>query len=177
MVYNLCPFLLSGSILLFAAKKFFQFHPVVWTLNTLLCLFNLKIMIMAGLSKETPLPTDIRLHQKSRVLEVCFTNDQVFHLSCEYLRVYSPSAAVRGHSPEQAILQTGKQEVTITAIEPVGQYAVKLIFSDGHDSGLYSWDYLYELGKYQVAYWQNYLMRLHQAGLSREDKTHEKING
>jgi DUF971 family protein len=132
---------------------------------------------MAGLSKHTPLPTELRLHQQSRRLEVCFADGQVFQLPCEYLRVYSPSAAVRGHSPDQAILQTGKEEVTITAIEPIGQYAVKLIFSDGHDSGLYSWDYLYELGKHQVAYWQDYLMRLHQAGLSREDKTHEKTNG
>jgi DUF971 family protein len=131
---------------------------------------------MAGLSKESPLPTEIRLHQKSRLLEVCFADDQRFQLPCEYLRVYSPSAAVRGHSPEQAILQAGKKEVTITAIEPVGQYAVKLVFSDGHDSGLYSWDYLYELGKHQTEYWQNYLIRLQLAGLSRENETHEKTS-
>ena len=131
---------------------------------------------MAGLSKSTPLPLEIRLHQKSRQLEVSFADNHIFQLPCEYLRVYSPSAAVRGHSPAQAILQAGKKEVTITAIEPVGQYAVKLVFSDGHDSGLYSWDYLYELGKHQAEYWQDYLVRLQLAGLHREDKTDEKTN-
>ena len=123
---------------------------------------------MAGLSRESPLPTDICLHQASRVLEVQFTDKQIFHLPYEYLRVYSPSAAVRGHSPAQAVLQVGKRQVSITAIEPVGQYAIKLVFSDGHDSGLYSWDYLYELGKHQAEYWQDYLMRLQKAGQSRE---------
>lgn len=132
---------------------------------------------MAGLSKESPLPTEICLHQASRILEVRFTDNMMFQLPCEYLRVYSPSAAVRGHSPEQAVLQTGKKQVSIAAIEPVGQYAVKLVFSDGHDSGLYSWDYLYELGTQQAEYWQDYLVRLQLAGLSREDRQHEASDG
>jgi len=126
---------------------------------------------MAGLSKDSPLPTEICLHQVSNVVEVRFDDGQLFQLSCEYLRVYSPSAAVRGHSPAQAVLQVGKKDVRITAIEPVGQYAVKLIFSDGHDSGLYTWDYLYTLGQHQIAYWQDYLMRLELAGQHREEST------
>lgn len=124
---------------------------------------------MAGLSEESPLPVEIRLHQVSRVLEIHFSDGRVFQLPCEYLRVYSPSAAVRGHTPDQAVLQVGKKRVCITAIEPVGQYAVKLVFSDGHDSGLYSWDYLYDLGEHQAEYWQDYLVRLELAGQSRED--------
>ncbi|MCB1747003.1 MAG: DUF971 domain-containing protein [Gammaproteobacteria bacterium] len=101
-------------------------------------------------------PTDIRLHQASRRLEVSFDDGRTFELSCEFLRVYSPSAEVRGHSPEQAVLQLDKENVNITAIEPIGNYAVKLVFDDGHDSGLYSWDYLYELGSRRDAYWQRY---------------------
>lgn len=123
---------------------------------------------MAGLSAHSPIPTEIRLHQRSRMLELSFSDGARFELSCEYLRVFSPSAEVRGHSPAQAKLQTGKRNVQITAIEPVGNYAVKLVFDDGHDSGLYSWDYLYELGIKHEQNWQQYLAQLEAAGASRE---------
>ncbi|MEW9897293.1 DUF971 domain-containing protein [Chitinivorax sp. PXF-14] len=123
---------------------------------------------MAGLSAHSPIPTEIRLHQRSRVLELSFSDGARFELSCEYLRVFSPSAEVRGHSPAQAKLQTGKRNVQIAAIEPVGNYAVKLVFDDGHDSGLYSWDYLYELGIKHEQNWQQYLAQLEAAGASRE---------
>ena len=103
-----------------------------------------------------PTPTDIKLHQKSRRLEIGFDTGEVFELSCEFLRVHSPSAEVRGHSPDQAVLQLDKQDVNISAIEPVGNYAVKLVFDDGHDTGLYSWSYLYDLGKHREQYWQRY---------------------
>ncbi|MGE0482858.1 MAG: gamma-butyrobetaine hydroxylase-like domain-containing protein [Gammaproteobacteria bacterium] len=104
----------------------------------------------------THTPTDIRLHQASRRLELSFDDGSSFELSCEFLRVYSPSAEVRGHSPDQAVLQLDKENVNITGIEPVGNYAVRLVFDDGHDSGLYTWDYLYELGSHRDAYWQRY---------------------
>lgn len=123
---------------------------------------------MAGLNRDTPVPTEIKLHQKSRRLEITFAGGQRFELAFELLRVLSPSAEVRGHGPGQEKLQAGKQEVTIAAIEPVGNYAVKLVFSDGHDSGLYSWDYLFELGTNQDALWQEYLDKLAAAGLSRD---------
>ena len=112
-------------------------------------------------------PTDIKLHQQSRKLDVSFDDGQSFTLPCEYLRVYSPSADVRGHSPEQAVLQTGKEQVNIKDIEAVGNYAVKLVFSDGHDTGLYTWDYLYELGTRQTEYWRRYLAALAAAGIER----------
>jgi DUF971 family protein len=112
-------------------------------------------------------PTDIKLHQVSRVLDLDFDDGSHFELPCEYLRVFSPSAAVRGHGPGQEVLQYGKENVNIKAIEPVGNYAVKLVFDDGHDSGLYAWDYLYELGSRYADNWQDYLQRLQQAGLSR----------
>lgn len=114
-----------------------------------------------------PRPTDIKLHRKSRVLEVAFDDGAVFKLPCEYLRVHSPSAEVRGHGPGQEVLQLGKAEVNIDGIEPMGQYAVKLIFDDGHNSGLYSWDFLYRLGQNQAALWQAYLDKLAAAGKSR----------
>ena len=123
---------------------------------------------MTGLTPSTPRPTDIRLHQLSRQLEVHFDNGAAFRLPCEYLRVYSPSAEVRGHGPGQEVLQTGKEQVNIVGIEPVGQYAVKLTFSDGHDTGLYSWDYLYDLGTNQQTLWQQYLDRLAAAGITRQ---------
>lgn len=123
---------------------------------------------MTGLSPSTPRPTDIRLHQLSRLLEVHFDDGATFRLPCEYLRVYSPSAEVRGHGPGQEVLQTGKEQVNIVGIAPVGQYAVKLSFSDGHDTGLYSWDYLYELGTNQQTLWQQYLDRLAAAGITRQ---------
>jgi DUF971 family protein len=113
-------------------------------------------------------PTDIRLHQKSRVLEISFNDGAVFRLPCELLRVYSPSAEVRGHGPGQEVLQVGKERVNISAIEPVGSYAVKLVFDDGHDTGLFSWDLLYKLGARQQEYWDDYLARLKAAGHERQ---------
>src|SRR5512134_141529 len=123
---------------------------------------------MAGLNKSVPLPTEIKLHQKSRVLEIAFADGATFRLPCEFLRVYSPSAEVRGHGPGQEVLQTGKKEVDISRIEPVGQYAVQLHFSDGHDTGIYSWDLLYDYGVRQDEMWRNYLKRMEEAGASRE---------
>lgn len=123
---------------------------------------------MTGLTPSTPRPTDIRLHQASRKLEIVFDDGAHFHLSCEFLRVYSPSAEVRGHGAGQEVLQVEKEDVNIVGIEPVGQYAVKLSFSDGHDTGLYSWDYLYDLGARQAELWQNYLDRLAAAGVQRK---------
>lgn len=114
-----------------------------------------------------PTPTDINLHQKSRVLEVAFDDGSRFRLPCEYLRVYSPSAEVRGHGPGQEILQVGKEGINITAIDPVGTYAVKLHFDDGHNTGLYSWNLLYELGINYSRWWQDYLDRLEKAGYKR----------
>ncbi len=123
---------------------------------------------MAGLTAQTPRPTEIKLHQKSRELEISFDNARSFRFSCEYLRVFSPSAEVRGHGPGQEVLQIGKKNVDITAIEPVGSYAVKLVFSDGHDTGIFSWDYLFDLGVRQDEYWKSYLSRMQQANASRE---------
>jgi len=123
---------------------------------------------MAGLNKSVPLPTEIKLHQKSRVLEIAFADGATFRLPCEFLRVYSPSAEVRGHGPGQEVLQTGKKDVEISRIEPVGQYAVQLHFSDGHDTGIYSWDLLYDYGVRQDEMWRIYLKRMDEAGASRE---------
>lgn len=123
---------------------------------------------MAGLDSKTPMPTEIKLHQKSRMLEIAFSDGQRFELPCELLRVYSPSAEVRGHGPGQEVLQVGKKNVEITDVQPVGSYAVQLVFSDGHDSGLYSWDYLLDLGVRQEALWKQYLDRMNEAGASRE---------
>jgi DUF971 family protein len=113
-------------------------------------------------------PTTILLHQKSRVLELGFADGHVFRLPYEFLRVYSPSAEVRGHGPGQETLQVGKQDVTINEVEPVGHYAIRPVFSDGHDTGIYSWDYLQELGLHQDEMWQRYLERLAAAGARRE---------
>ncbi|MBA3695256.1 MAG: DUF971 domain-containing protein [Methylotenera sp.] len=118
--------------------------------------------------QTTPCPIDIRLHQTSRLLEVKFDNATECMMSCEFLRVYSPSAEVRGHGHGQETLQVGKEEVNIVAIEPVGNYAVKLVFSDGHDTGLYSWDYLYDLAKNYEALWLEYLAKLSMAGIKRK---------
>jgi DUF971 family protein len=115
-----------------------------------------------------PQPTEIALHQASRLVEIAFSDGAVYRLSCEFLRVNSPSAEVRGHGSDQQVLQVGKRQVQIVAIEPVGSYAVRLVFSDGHDTGLYSWEYLYHLGKDQDRLWREYLDRLAQAGASRE---------
>ncbi len=117
---------------------------------------------------NTPRPTEIKLHQKSRLLEISFADGKTFQLSCEFLRVYSPSAEVRGHGPGQETLQVGKKSVEIIHIEPVGSYAIQLRFSDGHDTGIYSWDMLYDYGLQQENMWQHYLKRLEEAGASRE---------
>lgn len=123
---------------------------------------------MAGLSKDVPNPVNIVVHQQSRVLEITFDNGRSFRLPFELLRVYSPSAEVRGHGAGQETLQTGKRDVGITSLDTVGNYAVKPVFSDGHDSGLYSWDYLYWLGDGQDKLWADYLGRLEKAGASRD---------
>ena len=118
------------------------------------------------------LPTDIKLHSKSKLLEVIFSNES-FKLPCEYLRVHSPSAEVKGHGPGQEVLQTEKENVNIVAIEPVGNYAIRLIFSDSHNSGLFSWDYLYDLSVNRQTYWQKYLTRLNDAGITRTRQTND----
>jgi DUF971 family protein len=123
---------------------------------------------MGGLDASTPLPTEVKLHQASRVLELTFADGRSFRLPYEFLRVYSPSAEVRGHGPGQETLQTGKREVTITDVESVGHYALRPTFSDGHGSGIYSWDYLYDLGVRQDELWRRYLDRLDKAGASRD---------
>jgi len=120
------------------------------------------------MDRKMPRPTEIDLHQVSRVLDIAFDDGRRFSLPCEYLRVFSPSAEVRGHGPGQEVLQVGKREVGISAVEPVGVYAVKLVFTDGHDTGIYSWDYFYELGTKQETNWKSYLARLEQAGKSRD---------
>ena len=126
---------------------------------------------MAGLNKGVPQPTEIKLHQASRVLEIAYADGRIFRLTCEFLRVYSPSAEVRGHGPGQEVLQIRKKDVAITKVEPVGNYAVQLTFSDGHDTGIYSWDLLYEYGARQDEMWQHYLKRMEEAGASREPQS------
>lgn len=123
---------------------------------------------MAGLTKDTPYPTEIKLHQKSRILDITFSDGKTFQFPCEFLRVYSPSAEVSGHGPGQEVLQTGKKMVSIVKIEPVGNYAIQLNFTDGHNTGLYSWDLLYNFGLNQDKMWQRYLQRMDEAGASRE---------
>jgi len=117
---------------------------------------------------KSPRPSDITLHQQSNMLDVTFDDGTRFSMPVEYLRVYSPSAEVRGHGPGQEVLQVGKRNVGVTAIEPIGMYAVKLVFSDGHDTGIYSWEYLHELGRKQDSNWKTYLARLQQAGKTRD---------
>jgi DUF971 family protein len=113
-------------------------------------------------------PTEIKLHQRSRVMEVTYADGRVFRLPYELLRVYSPSAEVRGHGPGQEVLQTGKREVEIAALDPVGSYAVQPRFSDGHATGIFSWEYLYYLGEHQEKLWNEYLEKLAKAGASRD---------
>jgi DUF971 family protein len=125
-------------------------------------------MFMNAESNNLRRPIDIKLHQKSRLLEITFDDLSNCMLSCEFLRVYSPSAEVRGHGIGQEVLQTGKENVNIIAIEPIGNYAVKLVFSDNHDTGLYSWEYLYELAKNYEAMWLEYIGRLDAAGIKRQ---------
>lgn len=123
---------------------------------------------MAGLKPESPTPVSITVHGQSRVLEVAFSDRRSFRIPFELMRVYSPSAEVQGHGPGQEVLQTGKRAVEIVALEPVGNYAVKPLFSDGHESGIFSWDYLYELGAAQDALWKQYADRLAAAGVDRD---------
>lgn len=133
---------------------------------------------MAGIDHETPIPQEIKLHQKSRKLELSYENGECFQLDFEFLRVYTPSAEARGHGPGQETLQTGKRDVDIQAIEPVGNYALRLVFSDGHDSGLYSWDMLYNFGKHRDTLWQEYLTQIEAHGLSRDiDTTSRPASG
>lgn len=123
---------------------------------------------MAGLQAGSPIPQALTVHSQSRVLEVVFSDGAAFRLPFELLRVYSPSAEVQGHGPGQEVLQTGKRDVDLVALEPVGNYAVQPAFSDGHDSGIYSWDYLYFLGSQQEQLWSDYLQRLQAAGVERD---------
>lgn len=117
---------------------------------------------------DTPTPTEIKLHQKSRLLEIAFSDGRSFSLSFEFLRVFSPSAEVRGHGPGQEVLQTGKREVDIVSLDPVGSYAVQPTFSDGHATGIFSWDYLYSLGVDQERLWADYLQKLAAEGRGRD---------
>jgi DUF971 family protein len=123
---------------------------------------------MAGLDKVTPTPTQIVVHTRSRVLELGFSDGATFRLPFELLRVYSPSAEVRGHGPGQEVLQVGKRDVGVDAVEPVGHYAIQPRFSDGHATGIFSWDYLHWLGTHQERLWREYLERLDAAGASRD---------
>lgn len=122
------------------------------------------------MGKNTVRPTDIKLHQKSRVLEIAFDDESRFKLPCEYLRAYSPSAEVRGHGPGQEVLQIGIENVNITNIEPIGTYAVCLHFDDGHATGIYSWELLHNLGRNHEQLWEDYLKRLKQAGYERKPR-------
>jgi DUF971 family protein len=123
---------------------------------------------MAGLRSDTPSPQSITVHGASRVLEVGFSDGSTFRIPFELMRVYSPSAEVQGHGPGQEVLQTGKRDVDVVSLEPVGNYAVKPTFSDGHDSGIFSWDYLYFLGAQQAQLWEDYEKRLREAGTDRD---------
>jgi DUF971 family protein len=119
-------------------------------------------------SESGPAPTEIKLHQKSRLMEIAFADGRSFKLPYEFLRVYSPSAEVRGHGPGQEVLQVGKSKVDIRSLDPVGSYAVQPTFSDGHATGIYSWEYLHHLGENQERLWAEYLARMEQAGASRD---------
>jgi DUF971 family protein len=123
---------------------------------------------MAGLQADLPTPTALTVHGTSRLLEVVFSDGAAFSVPFELMRVYSPSAEVQGHGPGQEVLQTGKREVGVLALEPIGNYAVKPVFSDGHESGLFSWEYLYHLGVNQAQLWSDYNRRLEAAGMSRD---------
>lgn len=126
---------------------------------------------MAGIDKDTPVPTEIKLHKVSNKLELAYASGERYELSAEFLRVFTPSAEARGHGPGQETLQTGKRNVEISRIEPVGTYAVCFFFSDGHDSGLYSWDLLHNLGQHQEELWAQYLHQLEVEGGSRDIDT------
>jgi DUF971 family protein len=124
---------------------------------------------MAGLEKHTPTPQDITVHGASRVLEIVFSDGASFRIPFELMRVYSPSAEVQGHGPGQEVLQTGKRDVGLLDLQPVGHYAIRPTFTDGHDSGLFTWEYLYFLGDQQDKLWVEYQERLRQAGVARDD--------
>jgi DUF971 family protein len=132
---------------------------------------------MSGLTKQTPIPTGIVVHSKTRALELQYANDQTYRIPFELLRVYSPSAEVQGHGPGQETLQTGKRDVLISAIEPVGHYALQLNFSDGHNTGLYSWDILHDLAVRQDELWADYLAKLEAAGIDRDMPMTPKPSG
>ena len=123
---------------------------------------------MAGLQADSPTPTALTVHSQSRVLEIAFSDGALFKLPFELMRVYSPSAEVQGHGPGQEVLQTGKREIGMVELEPIGNYAVKPVFSDGHESGIFSWDYLYHLGRDQQSLWDDYNRRLQAAGAVRD---------
>ena len=129
---------------------------------------------VAGLNKDTPTPESLTVHGQSRVLEIGFSDGKTFRIPFELMRICSPSAEVQGHGPGQEVLQTGKRNVTVVEIEPVGNYAVKPTFSDGHDSGLFTWEYLYFLGAQQTELWAEYEQRLQAAGVSRDDPMPDK---
>ena len=129
---------------------------------------------MAGLQAGAPTPTSITVHGQSRVLEIAFSDGAAFRIPFELMRVYSPSAEVQGHGPGQEVLQTGKRDVGLADLEPVGNYGVKPTFSDGHDSGIFSWDYLYFLGSQQEKLWADYTARLAAAGADRDQPMPEK---
>ena len=132
---------------------------------------------MAGLTPQTPQPTSITVHQQSRVLEIGFATGEKFRIPFELMRVYSPSADVQGHGPGQEVLQTGKREVGLTALEPVGNYAVQPNFSDGHNTGIFTWDYLHFLGSQQQDLWEKYENRLREAGMSRDAPMQSAASG
>lgn len=155
-------FLLRNAIFV----VFLRFYQSVVRFCYHVILYPLSVKMSENAAK-TPQPTDIKLHQASRLLEIHFDNQTECQLSCEFLRVYSPSAEVRGHGVGQEVLQLCKEDVNITAIEPIGNYAVKLVFSDGHDTGLYSWDYLYYLAKHYEPMWMDYIAKLEAAGHAR----------
>lgn len=123
---------------------------------------------MAGLQADSPTPSALTVHSQSRLLEITFSDGALFNIPFELMRVYSPSAEVQGHGPGQEVLQTGKREVDVVALEPIGNYAVKPVFSDGHESGIFSWDYLYHLGSDQDRLWEDYNRRLQAAGAQRD---------
>ena len=129
---------------------------------------------MAGLTSDSPTPRSLVVHGQSRVLEVVFSDGAEFRIPFELMRIYSPSAEVQGHGPGQEVLQTGKRNVELAALEPVGNYAVQPTFSDGHDTGIFSWDFLYFLGSQQAQLWTDYERRLKEAGVERDAPMPEK---
>ena len=132
---------------------------------------------MAGLNSNDPTPSSLTVHGQSRVLEISFSDGAHFRIPFELMRIYSPSAEVAGHGPGQEVLQTGKRDVELTELEPVGNYAVQPRFSDGHDTGIFSWDYLYFLGAQQEQLWSDYERRLKEAGVERDAPMPEKKAG